>query len=158
VASQIPLPLMAAYTAAKHGLRGLVNALRVELQASGSEVRIGLVHPGPVDTPFWNNVTPATVMPPDFPTAYTAERIADELINALEHPRPESIAGGWMQIARAARGVVRPVFDFALAQATRYALANPSDRDPGNALWEASGTARLDGGIEDRPRWVGHAS
>ena len=154
VASKLPLPLMASYTAAKHGLRGFVDALRIELKAQGSSVRIAMVHPGPVDSPFWNNATPSGPAPPDFPRAYTPERVAEALADALVQPRAHRTVGPSMLAGQVLRAIARPVFDLGLVQAARWAFSHPADREPGTALWEPSGDARLDGGINDEERFV----
>lgn len=136
-----PLPLMTAYTAAKYGVRGFFHGLRLELRATGSKVRVALVHPGPVDTPFWVNVTPTDRMPPEIPPqiAQTPEQIAKAIVRALEQPRPERVVGPLM---KALDLVPRPVRDYVLTQAVRYSLQNPGDddREPGRAIWEPSGT------------------
>lgn len=137
-----PLPLLSAYSAAKHGVRGFFHALRIELRATGSKVRVGLVHPGPVDTPFWVNVTPADRMPPDIPPqiAQTPEQIARQIIRALEQPKPERVVGIAM---RALALVPRPLRDLALAQITRLALENPGDdENPGRAIHQPAGDGR----------------
>jgi short-subunit dehydrogenase len=135
-----PLPMLSAYTAAKYGVRGFFHALRVELRATGSKVRVALVHPGPVDTPFWVNVTPVDRMPPEFPPQVTQspERVAKAIVRALDQPRPERVVGLAM---RALAIVPRPVRDYALTQVTRFALNNPGedDREPGRAIWEPAG-------------------
>ena len=134
-----PLPLLTAYSAAKYGVRGFFTALRIELRATGSKVRVALVHPGPVDTPFWVNVTPADRMPPDIPPriAQEPEQIAKAIMRALDHPRPERIVGPLMK----ALGLVpRPIRDYVLTQAVRYSLDNPGDDEPGRAIWEPAGT------------------
>ena len=139
VGGKHPLPLLTAYTAAKYGVRGFFEGLRLELRATGSKVRIALVHPGPVDTPFWDNVTPVDRMPPEIPPrgAQTPEQVATANVRALEQPRPESVVGAAM---KALDLVPRPVRDFVLAQAVRYSLNNPGDDEPGRAIWEPSGT------------------
>jgi short-subunit dehydrogenase len=139
VAGLQPMPLSAAYSASKHGLRGLIESIRLELRATGSSVRLSMVHAGPVDTPFWVNVTPGTgVMPPKMPPviADDPERIAKALVRALEHPRPEQIVGWTM---RAAQFIPRPLRDLALTQIVRLALRNAAHDEPGRALWEPAG-------------------
>lgn len=134
-----PLPMMSAYTAAKYGVRGFFHALRLELRASGSRVRVALVHPGPVDTPFWVNVTPVDGMPPNMPPqiAQSPERVAKAIVRALEQPKPERVVGALM---KALAVVPRPVRDYVLTQAVRYSLDNPhNDREPGRAIWEPAG-------------------
>jgi short-subunit dehydrogenase len=143
VAGKYPMPLAAAYSAAKHGLRGFVNSLSVELRATGSHVRVALVHPGPVDTPYWVNVTPARIMPPKMPpqVADDPDRIAKALVRALEHPRPEQVVGWTM---KAAALVPRPLRDLALTRIVRLAMRHAADDEPGRALWEPSGTGDPD--------------
>ena len=46
IMAQVPLPAFSSYTAAKHALRGFLNALRVEEREQRSGVRIAMVSPG----------------------------------------------------------------------------------------------------------------
>lgn len=139
VAGLYPMPLAAAYSAAKHGLRGLVNSVRIELRAAGSPVRVAMVHPGPVDTPFWTNVTPASFMPPRMPpqVADDPDRIARALVRALDHPRPEQVVGWTM---KAVGLVPRPLRDLALTQVVRLAIRHAAHDESGRALWEPAGS------------------
>ena len=141
VAGKYPQPLLATYSAAKHALRGFMESLRLELRVTGSNVRVGLVHPGPVDTPFWVNVTPADRMPPEFPAqgVYSPETIAKALIRALDKPRPEHVVGLAM---KAVALVPRPIRDLAMTQLVRAALKNPGEDEPGRAIWEPAGTGQ----------------
>ena len=143
VAGRMPLPLMAAYAAAKHGLRGFLETLRLELRAQGSPVRVGIVHPGPVDTPFWNNAKPADDMPPQLPFTYDPETVADALVDAVARPRPERTLGLAMKAASLLHGVARPLFDVGMVAATRWAMGREESFEPGNAIWEPSGEARV---------------
>ena len=138
VAGLYPMPLAAAYSAAKHGLRGLVNSLRIELRATGSDVQLAMVHPGPVDTPFWVNVTPEDFMPPKMPPqiAQDADDIAKALVRAIEKPRPEHVVGWAM---KAVALVPRPLRDLALTQIVRLAERHAAHDAPGRALWQPVG-------------------
>lgn len=139
VAGRQPMPLAAPYAAAKHGLRGLVESLRLELRALGSPIHLAMVHPGPVDTPFWVNVTPADGrMPPRMPSwvADDPDRIAKAIVRALEHPRPEQVVGWTM---RAAGFIPRPVRDLLLTRVVRLALRHAADDPPGRAIWQPTG-------------------
>ncbi len=144
VAGREPMPLAAAYSAAKHGVRGLVESVRLELRATGSRVRVAQIHPGPVDTPFWVNVTPVDgQMPPRMPSwvADDPDRIAKAIERALEHPHPEQVVGWTM---RAASFVPRPVRDLVLTRVVRYALRHAAHDEPGRAIWEPAGTGELE--------------
>ena len=142
VAGKYPQPLLSAYSASKHALRGFMQSLRLELKATGSRVRVAIVHPGPVDTPFWVNVTPATVMPPEFPpqVTYSPERIATAIVRALERPRPEQVVGLAM---KAVALVPRPIRDRATMRLARVALRNPGDDPPGRAIHEPAGEGQI---------------
>ena len=54
IAARRGFPGWSAYCASKWGLRGLVAALREELQGTG--VRITALYPGATDTPIWENL------------------------------------------------------------------------------------------------------
>jgi short-subunit dehydrogenase len=142
VAGKYPQPLLATYSAAKHALRGFIESLRLELRATGSKARVGLVHPGPVDTPFWTNVTPATVMPPEFPpqATYSPEQIAKALIRAIDQPSPEHVVGIAM---KAIALVPRPLRDLAMTRIVRTALNHPGDDEPGRAIHEPAGKGQI---------------
>ena len=60
VAGIQPFSQSAAYVASKFGLRGFASALREELREYN--IKVISVHPGAVNTPFWETV------PGDFPT------------------------------------------------------------------------------------------
>jgi NAD(P)-dependent dehydrogenase (short-subunit alcohol dehydrogenase family) len=142
-----PQPTMAAYSAAKHGLRGFLDSLRLELRAAGSPVRVVTVHPGPVDTPFWRNMTPSGPMPPSVPIAYRPEDVARTLVDAVAAPSRERIVGTGMRAVVLGRAVVRPLSDVALTVLARWALRHGGDVPPGRALWQPTGEGRVHGGI-----------
>lgn len=54
-ASLRPAPFYAAYNASKHGLKGLMKAMTLELAPRG--IRVNAIHPGIVDTPMFHNKT-----------------------------------------------------------------------------------------------------
>jgi NADP-dependent 3-hydroxy acid dehydrogenase YdfG len=144
IAGRQPMPLAAAYSASKHGVRGLLESVRLELREAGSPVRVAMVHPGPVDTPFWVNVTPAEGrMPPKMPSwvADDPDRIARALVNALDRPRPERIVGWTM---RAAGLIPRPLRDLVLVRIVRLALEKAAHAEPGRAIWEPAGTGQVE--------------
>jgi NAD(P)-dependent dehydrogenase (short-subunit alcohol dehydrogenase family) len=81
-------PYHSAYSAAKHGLIGLVKALAAEHR--GSSVRISVVCPGPVDTPLLKRALDRFaalrgVSTEDFPATLSAGRLAkpEEVADAI---------------------------------------------------------------------------
>ncbi|NQU66819.1 MAG: SDR family oxidoreductase [Candidatus Marinimicrobia bacterium] len=53
VAGKWGYPFSAGYVASKYGLRGLADSLRNELRSD--HIKVTSVHPGAVDSPFWDN-------------------------------------------------------------------------------------------------------
>ncbi|MBW3654003.1 MAG: SDR family NAD(P)-dependent oxidoreductase [Actinobacteria bacterium] len=97
IAGRLPTPWLAAYTAAKHGLRGFVRSLSAELRALGSPVKVALIAPGPVDTPFWaRSRTVDRRLPPRLYGIYRPEDVAREVTRAIASPRTERTVGGLM--------------------------------------------------------------
>jgi NAD(P)-dependent dehydrogenase (short-subunit alcohol dehydrogenase family)/uncharacterized protein YndB with AHSA1/START domain len=154
IASLMPLPGMAAYTASKHGLVGFLDTIRVELEEGGSSVTISVVHPGAVDTPLWDNLESSTgLLPPEppFPSVYSPESVAEAVLSTIRHPRDELVAGG---LARA------QVFFYSyfgsFAKRAMQALARlehtAGDRPAGEgALRGGKSAGRTDGGFGGRP-------
>lgn len=54
VAGKKGYPYSAAYVASKYGMRGLANSLREELRENN--IKVISIHPGAVNTPFWDGV------------------------------------------------------------------------------------------------------
>jgi len=77
VAGLNPYPYSSAYVASKYGLRGLASSLREELREHN--IKVMSVHPGAIDTSFWNNIKT------DFPRneMISAENVAETVVNAI---------------------------------------------------------------------------
>ena len=89
------MPLHAAYAAAKHGVRGFVESLRVELAHEGSGVKVVLVHPASINTPFFDQArSKMGVAGRPLPPAYPGEVVAEAIVHVAEHPQREVIVGG----------------------------------------------------------------
>lgn len=80
-----------AYSPAKYGLRALHEVLRLELRGSG--VRVGLISPGPVDTPIWDDVRDRHHAR-ELPTGeqmLTPEAVANALVYMLTQPEAVNV-------------------------------------------------------------------
>jgi len=151
LAAKMPLPTMSAYSAAKQGTRGFLRALQAELADEGSPVTISMVHPGPVDTPFWGRATSATgLLPPKPVGAYASEDVAEAIIDCIHHPRDEVTVGG-LSIVGAAISGIRPLANRVLPLLSRFAQSGGDHRtDGGGALWHPSRRATADGALAAR--------
>lgn len=79
-----------AHSAARQALRGFLDALRVELEAEHSRVRMAMVHPSPDDP-------------------YSPDAIAAALVDAAVNPRPEITVGSNGLITSLLTTLTRPL-------------------------------------------------
>ncbi len=151
VAGRMPVPLMSPYVAAKHALRGFVRTLRIELRATRSPVRVSLVAPGPVDTPFWRRVRRVRgTQVPSTPDAYAPTEVARAIAACAVRPRREVTVGGAGALLAAGANLGAAVFEPLAALAARRVLARPRQAGGAGSLRAPAGPHGLDGGLDGR--------
>lgn len=142
--ADLPLPLMSAYTAAKHAMRGFVDALRIELRSEGLPVSLSLIEPGPVDTPFWGNVASHTGrMPPTFPLSYHPDEVAVAIEQAIRSGTARSTVGGAMVVLKLAHQLGRPVSERLLAEMASLARRVGPTGTGAASLWIPRGAGNV---------------
>jgi len=87
ILSDMAAPMLGAYAASKHAVKGFTEVLRMELQREGAPVSVSLIKPASIATPFPDHArnymeTAARVPPP----AYAPEVVADAILHAAAHP------------------------------------------------------------------------
>lgn len=88
------MPLQSPYSAAKHGLEGFLEALRVELEHEGMPISVTSVKPSVINTPFYNHVrTKLGVKPTGIPPYYQPKLVTDAILYTAEHPTRDFIVG-----------------------------------------------------------------
>lgn len=88
------LPLQSAYSTAKHGVEGFVEAIRVELQHEKLDINVASIKPAVINTPFYNHArTKVGVKPTGIPPYYDPQLVADAILYAAEHPTRDYIVG-----------------------------------------------------------------
>jgi NAD(P)-dependent dehydrogenase (short-subunit alcohol dehydrogenase family) len=127
-------PLLSAYSAAKHGVDGFVEALRVELQHDRVPVAVTSILPASVATPFFEHSrTRLGLRPSGPPPVYPPERVAAAILAAAERPRRDVVVGGAARAQLLLQRVSPRLLD-ALSRLVAFRLqesAEPkSDRDP----------------------------
>jgi len=147
IAGRVPTPMQAPYTAAKHALRGFVGALRIELRADRSPVRVSLVAPAPIDTPLWD-VTATTTgeRPRPLRPAYRPEAVAETIVACARRPRAEVTVGGSAVALGLLHAVARPLADVALVTYGIRGQAGGRLPSPPTGLREPTGAGRVRAG------------
>lgn len=83
------------YSATKHAVQALTDALRTELEQDDAGISVTLVKPGAIDTPFPEHARNFMDQPPRLPPPlYAPEIVADAVLFACAHPRRTLYAGG----------------------------------------------------------------
>ncbi|GAA6136386.1 SDR family NAD(P)-dependent oxidoreductase [Arenicella sp. 4NH20-0111] len=103
----IGVPGQAAYNASKFAVRGLTEALRQELNATGSKVSCTSVHPGGIKTNIALNSREGSTPPTDLDQMFladaeefeklartTAQSAATQIINAVKRNKRRLVIGG----------------------------------------------------------------
>lgn len=80
VAGKKGYPYSAAYVASKYGMRGLADSLREELREDN--IKVISIHPGAVDTPFWDGIGV------NFPREemLSTHTLAQSIVHAIQSP------------------------------------------------------------------------
>ena len=95
IAADIASPVMGAYAASKHAVKGYIESLRLELNTDATPIAVTLIKPSGIDTPIAahaaNHVEGEALIPPP---AYDPILVADAILDAAEHPRLDVTVGG----------------------------------------------------------------
>lgn len=89
------VPLQAAYCAAKHGVLGFDEALRLELRDSDPGIHLVDVLPSSINTPMFTHArSKVGLLPRPIPPVYDPRVAADAIVAAARHPVRTVYAGG----------------------------------------------------------------
>ena len=98
VASALALrsvPLQAAYCAAKHGVKGFTESLRLELERDAPGVSVTLIVPSSINTPLFDHArSKLGVRPKPLPPVYEPRVVAQAIVYAATARRREITVGG----------------------------------------------------------------
>jgi hypothetical protein len=94
VESEVALPYKSAYAASKHGMKGFLDTLRLELEHEERNISVTNIKPASINTPFFEKArTKLGVMPKGAPPFYQPEAVIQAVVYAAEHPVSEIIVG-----------------------------------------------------------------
>jgi NADP-dependent 3-hydroxy acid dehydrogenase YdfG len=94
VLAELHIPHLASYVGAKHAVAGFADAVRCDLAAEGSNVKLAVVHLPGVSTPLWDvsrNHVGRRSKPA--PPHYASDVAARAVVHVAEHPRREIWVG-----------------------------------------------------------------
>ena len=134
IASDVAIPLLGAYSAAKHAVKGYTDALRIELEHEGVPVAVSLVKPASVDTMFFVHARNyMDVEPNPVPPVYAPELVAEAILHCAEHGTRELNVGGSGRAMQLAHDIAPRLMDRYLATTgfTQQRSDRPA-RDIGN--------------------------
>jgi NAD(P)-dependent dehydrogenase (short-subunit alcohol dehydrogenase family) len=106
------VPLQAAYCSSKFALRGFADSLRSELHHLRSAVRVSMVSPSTVDTPYYlwaKSQMPGRPNP--VPPVYDPDSVAAAVVVAVDACEREVCVGWPATLARCASGVAPGLLD-----------------------------------------------
>lgn len=93
--SDMASPILSAYTASKHAVKGFTDSLRLELMADKSPISVTLIKPAAIGIPFPSRAGNVTGYQPRLPVpVYAPELVADAILHAAEQPRRSITVGG----------------------------------------------------------------
>jgi short-subunit dehydrogenase len=145
--SLFPNPMVPLYSMTKFAVRGLALNLR-QAVAGSRRIRVGLVLPGPVDTPFFQRAANHSgrrlrAIPP----AIAPERVAAAVLRCARRPRRQTTAGVVAHLALAAHRLApRAAESFVARWSAAFVTAQaPAVSGPGS-LFEAPAAGAVHGG------------
>lgn len=136
VLSDRAVPLQGAYCASKHAVKALTESLRAELLHAGSPVKVSLIKPSSIGTPFFDHALSRTGRrPKPVPPVYDPALVALSILHAAEHGDREIVVGGGGKMITTLEAFAGPVLDHVLArvgESGQKARAPKAVTDPNN--------------------------
>jgi len=155
--SDMAAPILSAYNASKHAVKGFTDSLRIEMLMHKAPVSITLVKPSAIGTPFpqhGRNVTGYRARLPN--PLYAPEVTARAILHAAQHQRRSVTVGGVGKLQVLGAKTMPNLFD-RIAVGMAGLLASPEEPvpyDPGN-LYEPK---HDDGQTEGRQKGRGFST
>ncbi len=142
--SDFAIPLLGAYAASKHAVKGLTDALRMELQHAGTPVQVTLVKPSGIGTPFSEHARNHTPNAPQVaPPVYAPEVVARAILHAATHRVRSITVGGAGRIMVASAQMMPRIMDRFFGWSMPRMQQSDQPPVPGDNLFEGRSEGRL---------------
>ncbi|TDB76918.1 SDR family oxidoreductase [Micromonospora sp. KC723] len=143
------VPLQAAYVAAKHGVLGFAESLRMELEHDGSPITVSTLLPSSVNTPLFRHArSKLGVLPQPIPPIYQPRVVAEAVRHAIVHPQPRTLVGSGAKLLELVHRAAPRLTGAVLLRAGRVVDKQHSDRpddDADNLFTPSVGPGSTDG-------------
>ena len=146
--ADMPTPLLSAYAASKHAVKGFTNSLRLELISQKARVSVTLINPSAIGTPFPQNARNLTGYRARLPwPVYSPELVADAVLDAARRRRRSVTVGGGGRFQVAGSIIAPRLFDQIAARMQPWLVeaSHPEPPRPGNLDAPSDGPRAADG-------------
>ena len=134
-------PLLGISSASKHAVRGYTDALRMELEHDGIPIRVSLVKPGPIDTPFPQHAPNYMDKEPKHaPPVYPPEEVAYAILKCAEKPVREITVGGVPRLRMALATIAPRLTDLMMERQMWRGVKRDEAPFSGDSLDQPSGS------------------
>ncbi|GAA6620863.1 SDR family oxidoreductase [Scytonema sp. NUACC26] len=150
------LPLQSAYAAAKHGIDGFLESLRVELMHEKVPISVTNVMPASINTPLFDKArTKLGVKPVGVPPIYQPSLVAKAIVEAAEHPKRDVVVGDAGKVILLAQRISPSLVDAYMAMTAfsgQKTNQPKSETAPDNLFEPIQGFDKIEGDFSDQAR------
>lgn len=142
--SDFAIPLLGAYAASKHAVKGFTDGLRMELQHARIPVHISLIKPSGIGTPFSEHARNHTANEPQVaPPVYAPEVVAQAILHAATHKVRSLTVGGAGRAMVGSAQLMPKVMDRFFGWSMPKMQQSDDPKTPGDNLFEGKSEGRL---------------
>jgi short-subunit dehydrogenase len=153
VVSDRAVPLQGMYSASKHAVKGLTDALRMELEHDRVPVSVTLIKPAAIDTPYPGHARNYLPQEPSLPPPVYGPRIvARAILHAATRPKRDVLVGGAGRFFSLMSQAPRLGDRYMNATMFRQQTTGQPRSNRVDGLFAAAG------GLEERGRYEGHVA
>ncbi len=119
--SETSMPIQGIYSASKHAVKGLTDALRMELEHDQIPIQVTLIKPGPIDTNYTKHVKNYMDKEAQVPDpVYHPDLVAEAILYCATHKRRDLFVGGLGGKAMTVLGKTAPRLTDRFMEATMF--------------------------------------
>ena len=149
--SDMVVPLLGFYCAAKHAVKGFNDTLRMEVEADKLPISVTLIKPTAIHTPFPENAKNYMPFEPKLPPpVYAPELVAEAIIHCAQHPKRDFFVGETAAL-HSAMATYTPRVNDRVMEMTGESMQNsgmPADIDRRDGLHRTNSDLRERGSME----------